>query len=66
MWIAGNKSTWGWIIGISVQILWITYAVTTGQWGFLFSAFAYGGVYIRNLIKWKKENESNSYISRDS
>lgn len=66
LWIAGNKSTWGWIIGISAQALWITYAIMTAQWGFLFSAFVYGGVYIRNLIKWKRENESNSNISRNS
>ena len=65
LWIAGNKSQWGWIIGIAAQLLWITYAITTSQWGFLFSAIAYGTVYARNLIKWRKD-ESNSNVSRDS
>jgi hypothetical protein len=66
LYLAGNKSTWGWVIGIAAQVLWISYAIATTQWGFLFSAFVYGGVYIRNFIKWKKENESNSSISGDS
>lgn len=65
LWFAGNKSTLGWVIGISVQALWIAYAIATAQWGFIFSALAFAGVNIRNLIKWRKD-ESNSYISRDS
>lgn len=64
LWVAGNKSQWGWIIGLSAQALWITYAIATSQWGFLFSAFAYGFVQARNLIKWRKD-ESNSNISGD-
>lgn len=65
LWIAGNKSKWGWVIGITSQALWIAYAITTSQWGFLFSAFAYGTVYVRNLIKWRKD-ESNSNVSGNS
>lgn len=63
LWFAGNKSIWGWAIGISVQILWLIYAISTAQYGFIFSALAFAGVNIRNLIKWKKENESNSNVS---
>lgn len=63
--MAGNKSKWGWIIGGSLQILWIIYAMATAQYGFIFSALAYAMVNIRNLIKWRKD-ESNSNISRDS
>ncbi len=65
LWMAGNKSKWGWIIGGSLQILWIIYAMATAQYGFIFSALAYAMVNIRNLIKWRKD-ESNSNISRDS
>lgn len=63
LWFAGNKSTWGWVIGISVQVLWLVYAISTAQYGFIFSAIAFATVNIRNLIKWKKENESNSNVS---
>lgn len=66
LWFAGNKSTYGWMIGIGVQVLWIAYAISSSQYGFLFSAAAYGYMNIRNLIKWKRENESNSNISGDS
>lgn len=64
LWVAGNKSKWGWVIGLSAQALWLTYSIITGQYGFLLSAFAYGFVYTRNLIKWRKD-ESNSNVSRD-
>lgn len=63
LWFAGNKSIYGWIIGLCAQLLWITYAISSGQYGFLLSAVAYGYINIRNLIKWKKENESNSNVS---
>lgn len=66
LWFAGNKSKWGWVIGISVQALWIPFAIITHQYGFIFSAVAYAAVNIRNLIKWKKESESNSNVSRNS
>ncbi len=54
LFIAGNKNYWGWIIGILAQVLWIVYAITTAQWGFIVSAFVYGAVYIRNWIKWRQ------------
>lgn len=64
LWFVGNKSKWGWIIGISVQSLWIAYAIVTHQYGFILSALAYAGVNLRNLIKWRKD-ESNSDVSRN-
>lgn len=36
-------------IGIGVQLLWIAYAVVSGQWWFLVSAFTYGSVNIDGL-----------------
>lgn len=65
LWFAGNKSIWGWVIGISVQVLWIVYAIATAQWGFIFSALAFAAVNIRNFIKWRKD-EGNSNISGNS
>lgn len=57
LWLAGSKRATGWAIGIGVQVLWIAYAVATGQWGFIASALAFGAVNVRNLIKWKREAE---------
>lgn len=59
LYLAGSKRLAGWMVGIGVQALWIAYAVSSEQWGFLVSAFAYGGVNIRNLVRWRREARSN-------
>lgn len=41
---ARPQSVAGPTIGVAVQALWVAYSVATGQWWFLASAFAYGGV----------------------
>jgi hypothetical protein len=35
LWAAGTKKWWGWLLGASVQPLWIAYALVTGQLGFI-------------------------------
>ena len=55
LYFAGNKSQVGWIIGLSVQILWIIFALTTFQWGFILSAVGYGAMNLRNWRKWHLE-----------
>ncbi|MFD3594381.1 hypothetical protein ACFWU5_16780 [Nocardia sp. NPDC058640] len=42
------------VIGLSVQALWTAYAVATGQWWFLLSAFTYGAANIYGLSKRRK------------
>lgn len=55
LYLAGRKSQWGWAIGIAAQLLWMAYAVATQQWGFIVSALAYGWVYTRNFLAWRRE-----------
>lgn len=50
---AGSCRKLGWAIGLSAQLLWLTYAIVTRQWGFIVSAFAYGFVYARNWLAWR-------------
>lgn len=52
---AWPKSKVGPIIGISVQLLWFAYAVSTRQWWFLLSAFTYGAANIYGLTKRRNE-----------
>ena len=59
IYLAGRKNLYGWAVGLGAQVLWIAYAVSTEQWGFIVSAFAYGSVYARNWSRWAKENENN-------
>lgn len=36
----------GWKIGVATQVLWISYAVATRQWGFVPASLCYGAVYV--------------------
>ena len=54
-WLTGQKDRRGWLLGVAVQALWLTYAVATGQWGFIASALAYGFVCIRGWYRWRRE-----------
>ena len=55
IWLAGRKNVWGWAVGCGAQVLWIVYAVTTQQYGFIISAIAYGAVYGYNWRRWRLE-----------
>lgn len=52
LYLAGRRSPWGWAVGLGAQALWLAYALATEQWGFIFSALAYGWVYARNFRAW--------------
>lgn len=65
LWLAGRRSPWGWAVGIGAQALWFAYAVTTRQWGFLVSCFAYGVVYIRNFRQWRAEARIAAELERE-
>ena len=55
IYISGKKNYWGWGIGLAAQVLWIVYAIVTQQWGFILSALAYGWVYGKNFLSWRKD-----------
>jgi hypothetical protein len=55
LYLAGRKRWEGWLVGLSAQALWLAYAVSTRQYGFIVSAFAYGWVYGKNLRAWRRE-----------
>lgn len=55
IYLAGKKLKSGWAVGIFAQLLWLAYAIATKQWGFLFTAFAYGSIYLKNYLAWRRE-----------
>lgn len=63
LYIAGRKSHWGWFIGLIAQALWIVFAITTGQYGFILSAIAYGWVYGTNWLKWVEEMREKEHTA---
>lgn len=39
----------GWVLAICVQVVWLPYAITTRQWGFVPNSFVYGAIDVWNL-----------------
>lgn len=56
--MAGSRNRYGWAVGLGSQALWIAYAISTEQYGFLASAGIYGFVYGRNFLKWRRAAEA--------
>lgn len=55
LWLAGRKNAWGWGVGVAAQTLWIAYAIATEQWGFIVTAVAYGWIYGKNFLSWRRD-----------
>lgn len=51
LYAAGSRRSWGWLLNFFAQGMWLTYALTTEQWGFVPAPFIYGSVYLRNYRK---------------
>jgi hypothetical protein len=51
----GRKTIWGWFVLLFNEILWIAYALITDQYGFIFSAIAYGIVYVKSFLHWRQD-----------
>jgi nicotinamide riboside transporter PnuC len=64
IWLAGQRNSWGWAVGLGAQVLWIAYAVATRQWGFIGSAAAYGFVYARALYRWRRDERAMQAVGR--
>lgn len=55
IYFVGRKTLWGWFVLLFNECLWIAYALVTEQYGFIFAAVAYGAVYIKSYLHWKRE-----------
>lgn len=62
IWLAGRNNKLGWAIGLGAQVLWLAYAVITRQWGFIVTAFAYGFVYGKNWLRWRRNERATADI----
>lgn len=52
----GQKKIWGWPLLLLNECLWIAYAIQTKQYGFIFAAIVYGGVYVKSYLFWRKDH----------
>jgi hypothetical protein len=48
LFVVSRGRTWGWLINIAGQVLWLAYAIVTGQHGFIVASLLYGGVFVLN------------------
>jgi hypothetical protein len=60
MWLVGNKSVLGWVLGLLGQVGWFTFVIVFEAWGLLPLAVALTAVYARNLMRWRREGEPPS------
>jgi len=51
----GRKTMWGWLVLLLNECIWVAYALSTDQYGFIIMATAYSAVYIKSYLAWKKE-----------
>lgn len=56
--LAGKKIWWAWYINIGCQVLWLSYAIVTEQYGFIAASFFYAWVFTKNAIAWTKEHRA--------
>ena len=62
LYLAGSKKRIGWMVGFLAQGFWIAYALSTKQYGFCLSAFAYAWVYARN---WWRARPDPQLVAMD-
>ena len=55
LWLMGNKSIWGPITGVIVQVIWCFYAFATHQYGLAPGVIILTIIQIRNWVKWSKD-----------
>jgi hypothetical protein len=48
LYLVSTGWTRAWLINIAAQAMWVAYAITTQQYGFIVAAVAYGWVFYRN------------------
>ena len=56
LWFVGRKRWWGWLIAFTNECLWIVYALTTEQYGFILGAVAYMIIHAHNTRKWLQDD----------
>lgn len=64
--LAGQGNSWGWLVLLGTQPLWVAYAVATSQYGFVVSAIAYGVAQLNGFVRSHRLQKSGRSQFRDS
>lgn len=55
VYLTGRRFCAAWVFGLMTQGVWLVYSIDTRQLPFLLSVLCYTGIYVRNLVKWRRE-----------
>jgi hypothetical protein len=55
MWLVGNRKVLGWWLAVGGQVGWFAWIILAREWGFAPMAIALSITYVRNLVKWRRE-----------
>jgi hypothetical protein len=55
MWLVGNRRVLGWWLAVGGQVGWFAFIVIFQVWGLIPMAVALTITYVRNLVKWRRE-----------
>jgi hypothetical protein len=58
MWMCGRRMRVGWLVAIFTEMLWVAYAISTRQWGFIAGAALYMAVFARNWTLWGRNEQT--------
>lgn len=65
LYLTTKKLVAGFVVGASVQVLWMAYGLSTSQYGFVLSALGYGYVNLLGLYRWTRPKKAkNETVSR--
>lgn len=65
LYLTTRKLWYGYAVGLGVQLLWVTYAIVTVQWGFIGSALLYGWINILGIRSWRGNKEQKEATCQD-
>lgn len=54
-WLVGNKRQLGWWMGLGGGLPWLAFMIFSGIWGMLPLVAGLQVIYIRNLLKWRRD-----------
>lgn len=52
--LASRNIPWGWLLLVSLQPMWIVYAISTEQYGFVVGAIAYGAGQLNGFLRSRR------------
>lgn len=66
VYLTTKKMIAGFIVGVSVQGLWVAFAISTAQYGFIFSALGYGFVNLLGILRWRRDDRERSVEGKNT